>query len=67
MAGVTSVDFDEFKFEDIEESDLFWFKNNSAGDDNPAFRKRSNSSALNTRNRTISENISSKKIVYQKT
>ena len=66
LAGVTSVDFESMLFEDVEVSDLFWFRNDSSGDENPAFRKRDESSALNTRSRTISENINFRQQVYQK-
>ena len=66
VAGVQSVDFEELLFEEVEVSDLFWLRNDASGDSNPAFRKRNDSSALNTRSRTIFEKIDNRRQVYQK-
>jgi len=65
--GITSIDFEEMLFEEIEESDLFWFSNKSVGESNPAFRKIDDNSALNTRSRIIRDNIGIRSTVYQKT
>ena len=65
-AGVSSIDFEEMLFEEIEESDLFWFSNKSVGESNPAFRKIDDTSALNTRSRIIRNNIGARSTIYQK-
>ena len=65
--GILSIDFEEMLFEEIEESDLFWFSNKSVGESNPAFRKIDDTSALNTRSRIIRDNIGVRSTVYQKT
>ena len=62
-----TVEFDTVLFEDIEESDLFWFSDNINSDINHAFRKLDNTSAMDTRNRTLTENINVRRKVYQKT
>ena len=65
-AGVTSLDFEEALFEDIEDGDIFWFSNSANSNKNHAFRRLDGTSAQDTRDRTISENINNKLKIYQK-
>jgi len=58
-----SQDFEEVKFSELEETDLFWLK--TGGDDNPAYRKVNESEAGNTRTRIL-ESFSSSVVVYQR-
>ena len=65
-SGVSSVDFDELLFEEIEEGDLFWFSDSPNSDINHAFRKTDESTASNTRSQRITEGIGNRTTVYQK-
>ena len=65
-AGVTRVEFEGTLFEDIEDGDIFWFSNSANSNENHAFRKLDYKNAMDTRNRTVSENINNRKEVYQK-
>ena len=60
------VEFDEMRFEDIDEDDLFWFSNNPNSNLNNAFRKINETSGMNTRSGIITEDINIKTIIYQK-
>ena len=65
--GIGIIEFDSMLFEDIEESDLFWFSDSQNSDQNHAFRKLSNSTAMDTKNRNAVNNIEYRTKVYQKT
>ena len=68
-AGVSLVgtaDFDVMNYEDVEDDDLFWFSNSPNSDDNAAFRKQDEISAMNTKTRQIANNIDKYLRVYQK-
>jgi len=65
--GVGRVEFDSMNFEDIEESDLFWFSDNQNSNQNHAFRKLSESTAMDTKNQGVVDNIKYRLKVYQKT
>lgn len=64
--GVTGPDWDSMVFDDIDEGDLFWFTNIHSSNENHAYRKLSDSTAQNTRNRSVIDNINRNKAVYQK-
>ena len=65
-AGVTRVEFEKTLFEDVEDGDIFWFSNSANSNENHAFRRLDGTSAMDTRNRTINENIDNRLAVYQK-
>ena len=65
--GVGRVEFDSMNFEDIEESDLFWFSDNQNSDQNHAFRKINENTAVDTRNGFVAEKVDRLKVIYQKT
>ena len=48
-----SVEWISYRFNDLNEDDLFWFEQNPNGDQNPPFRKVSNNQALDLRNQTV--------------
>ena len=54
---VGRVEFDNMNFEDIDESDLFWFSDNPNSNQNHAFRKLDENRAEDTRNGYIANNI----------
>ena len=58
-----SHDFEEVLFSELEDTDLFWLKNE--GGDNPPYRKVNDSEAGNTRTRIL-ESFSPKTRVYQR-
>tara|TARA_Y100000310_G_C20516812_1_gene731586 strand:+ start:187 stop:435 length:249 start_codon:yes stop_codon:yes gene_type:complete len=64
--GVTQVEFEETLFEDVEDGDIFWFSNSANSNENHAFRRLDGTSAMDTRNRTVTESIDSRLEVYQK-
>ena len=66
-ANVGMTEFDQMNFEDIEESDLFWFSDNPNSDQNHAFRKVNENTAVNTRTGYVAESIDKFRIIYQKT
>ena len=65
--GLNQIEFDIMKFEDIEESDLFWFSDNPNSNQNHVFRKVNENTAQDTRNGYIAKNIDKFMTVYQKT
>jgi hypothetical protein len=65
--GIGIVEFDNMLFEEIEDDDLFWFSDNQNSDQNHAFRKLSDSTAMDTKNRNVVNNIEYRLKVYQKT
>ena len=46
--GIGQNDFDEVRFDEIEEEDLFWL-NQSTGDNNPPYRKMNDTQGYNTK------------------
>ena len=62
-AGVNSVDFEEYKFGDLEMDELFW-QTNRPQESNP-WRKSSQTQGLNLKSQTT-HNFDSKTKVYQK-
>ena len=46
--GIGQNDFDEIRFDEIEDEDLFWL-NQSVGDNNPPYRKMNDKQGYNTR------------------
>ena len=46
-----SVEWISYRFNELNEDDLFWFEQNPNGDQNPPFRKVSDTEALDLRNR----------------
>ena len=68
-AGVSlvgSADFDGMNYEDVEDDDLFWFSDSPNSDENVAFRKIDEISAMNTRTRQVVNDIDKYLRVYQK-
>ena len=65
--NVGMTEFDNMNFEDIEESDLFWFSDNQNSNQNHAFRKLNENSAEDTRTGFIANGIDKYRKVYQKT
>ena len=63
--GIDNDDFEEIRFSEIEQDDLFWLTTVS-GNDNPPYRKLDDSSGGNTKTR-LSENFKSNDVVYQRT
>ena len=63
--GIGQNDFDEFRFEDIEDEDLFWL-NQRNGDGNPAFRKMNESQGYNTKT-SIVQDFQRMQVVFQRT
>ena len=66
-SNVGRVEFDNMNFEDIEASDLFWFSDNQNSDQNHAFRKINENTAVDTRNGFVAEKVDRLKVIYQKT
>ena len=58
-----SNDFEQTIFSDVEDGDLFWLKNR--GEDNPPYRKVSDSEAGNTKTRFL-ETFKSNIRVFQR-
>ena len=48
-----SVEWISYRFNDLNEDDLFWFEQNPNGDQNPPFRNVSNNHALDLRSQTV--------------
>ena len=65
--GVGRVEFDSMNFEDIEESDLFWFSDNQNSDQNHAFRKINENNAEDTRTGYIANKVDRFRTVYHTT
>ena len=65
--GVGRVEFDSMNFEDIEESDLFWFSDNQNSNQNHAFRKIDENTAVDTRSGYVAEKVDRLRNIYQKT
>ena len=63
--GIGQNDFDEFRFEDIEDEDLFWM-NQQNGDGNPAFRKMNENQGYNTKTGIV-EDFQRMQVVFQRT
>ena len=61
--GITSRDFESFKFGELEVDDLFW-QSNKPGD-NYSWRKTNQTQALNIRKQTT-HNFNLNTVVYQK-
>ena len=63
--GIGQNDFDEVRFDEIEDEDLFWL-NQSVGDNNPPYRKMSAKQAHNTRDDIVYD-FNYNQVVYQRT
>tara|TARA_R100001443_G_scaffold82872_1_gene89748 strand:+ start:2472 stop:2702 length:231 start_codon:yes stop_codon:yes gene_type:complete len=61
--GINSIDFERFKFGELEVDELFW-QTNSQTESNP-WRKINQSQALNLKSQTT-HNFQSNTLVYQK-
>jgi len=48
-----SVDWNSYRFSELEEDDLFWFEKNPNGDQNPVFRKVGDNQALDLKNQNV--------------
>ena len=59
-----TIDWESFKFRELEENELFWFQN-SKSDENGPCRKRDDNTAFVLKDRTIVE-VKPNVIVYQK-
>ena len=62
--GIGQNDFDQVRFDEIEDEDLFWL-NQSTGDNNPPYRKMNNKQAHNTRDGIVYD-FEYNKIVFQR-
>ena len=62
--GIGQNDFDEIRFDEIEDEDLFWL-NQSVGDNNPPYRKMNDKQGHNTRDGIV-YNFDRMQIVYQR-
>ena len=67
VSQVGEREFDFMLFEDVEQSDLFWFSDNQNSEQNHAFRKLDEDRAEDTRTGEITSGIVKKRTVYQKT
>jgi hypothetical protein len=65
--GIGIVEFDSMNFEEIEDGDLFWFSDNQNSNQNHAFRKIDDNTAVDTRNGFVAEKVDRLKVIYQKT
>ena len=61
--GIGQNDFDEFRFDDIEQDDLFWLK--STNGDNPSYRKMNDTQGYNVQTGIV-ENFDRMRVVYQR-
>ena len=62
--GIGQNDFDQHRFDDIEDDDLFWL-NQQNGDNNPSYRKMNETQGYNTKTRIV-ENFDRMRVVYQR-
>ena len=62
--GIGQNDFDEHRFEDIEDEDLFWL-NQQNSDSNAAYRKMNDTQGYNTKTGIV-ENFQRMQIVFQR-
>ena len=63
--STNSLDFEQFKFSDISNDELFWLSTDSNSDLNHAYRKIDESGALDTKTQ-VTHAIASNALVYQK-
>jgi len=63
--GIGSNDFDEIKFDEIEDEDLFWL-NTSTGMNNPPYRKMNATQGHNTKTGIVSD-FGRRQVVFQRT
>ena len=61
--GIGQNDFDEFRFDDIEQDDLFWLK--SSNGDNPSYRKMNDTQGYNVTTGIV-EDFDRMRVVYQR-
>ena len=61
--GIGQNDFDEFRFDDIEQDDLFWLK--SSNGDNPSYRKMNDTQGYNVTTGIV-EHFDRMRVVYQR-
>ena len=59
--GIGQNDFDEIRFDEIEEEDLFWL-NTTNGDDNPPYRKMNDKQGHNTRTGIVQDFVYNQKV-----
>tara|TARA_R100001377_G_scaffold82795_1_gene63538 strand:- start:553 stop:789 length:237 start_codon:yes stop_codon:yes gene_type:complete len=65
--GIGSNDFERFKFDEIEDEDLFWLNQSVGyGDSNPPFRKMNNRQGHNTKTGIVKD-FGLQDIVFQRT
>ena len=62
--GIGQNDFDQHRFDDIEDEDLFWL-NQQNSDNNAAYRKMNDTQGYNTKTGIV-ENFDRMQIVYQR-
>ena len=62
--GIGQNDFDEVRFDEIEDEDLFWLNQNT-GDNNPPYRKMNDNQGHNTRTGIV-EDFGRMQMVYQR-
>ena len=60
-----TVDWNSYRFSELNMDDLFWFEQNTKGDKNPPFRKVSDNEALDLRNQNVI-NVKTTLMVHQK-
>lgn len=61
--GIGQNDFDEFRFDDIEQDDLFWLK--STNGDNPSYRKMNDTQGYNVQTGIV-QDFDRMSVVYQR-
>ena len=62
--GIGQNDFDEFRFDDIEDDDLFWL-NQQNGPNNPSYRKMNEKQGYNIKTGIV-EDFDRMRVVYQR-
>ena len=63
-AGIGQNEFDQHRFDDIEDEDLFWL-NQQNSDNNAAYRKMNDTQGYNTKTGIV-ENFQRMQIVFQR-
>jgi len=61
--GIGQNDFDEFRFDDIEQDDLFWL--NSTNGNNPSYRKMNDTQGYNVQTGIV-QDFDRMSVVYQR-
>jgi len=63
--GIGKNDFDKFRFDDIDDDDIFWL-NNQNGNNNPSYRKINDKQGYNIKTGIV-EDFDRMQEIYQRT